>query len=210
MFTAHLKQKQLRSSTIKTYLSAISNVHKLLGLNDPTDSFLVTKTIQGIATTEPKLTKQRLAITNIELKQITQAIPYSTSCAYTQIMLKALFHFTYHACLRVGEVVYSTQREHTLTMNHIAPTDDNCYKITFSSYKHSNSATPILVVQKQNDVQICPVTSLRQYLLLRGQVPGPLFIDISGNPLTRDNFVHYLKLCLRLAGYRQIVITHTH
>ena len=200
MFAAHLKQKGLRSSTIKTYMTSISNVHKLLGHADPTDYYLVKKTQQGISNTEPKNTLQRLPIMNTELKLITQAIPYATSCIYTQIMLKALFHIAYHACLRVGEAVYSNQQPHTLTMDHITISDGNSYTITFSSYKHSKSATPTLVMHKQHDAHHCPVTALRNYLLLRGGAPGPIFIDKAGEPVARDGFAQHLKTCLQLAG----------
>ena len=50
MFTAHLQQQGLKSSTIQTYLTAISNRHKLENLSDPTATYLVTKTLQGIKT----------------------------------------------------------------------------------------------------------------------------------------------------------------
>ena len=200
MFAAHLKQKGLRGSTIKTYMTSISNVHKLLGHDDPTDTYLVRKTQQGISNTEPINTLQRLPIMDTEMKLITQAISYATSCTYTQIMLKALFLITYYACLRVGEAVYSNQRAHTLTMDHITTADGNSYTITFSSYKHSKSATPALVLQKHINVQHCPVTALRNYILLRGRAPGPIFIDKTGNPVTRDGFAEHLKICLQLAG----------
>lgn len=101
MFAAHLKQKGLRGSTIKTYMTSISNIHKLLGHDDPTDTYLVRKTQQGISNTEQINTLQRLPIMDTEMKLITQAISYATSCTYTQIMLKALFLITYYAWLRV-------------------------------------------------------------------------------------------------------------
>ena len=96
--------------------------------------------------------------------------------------------------------MYSNQRAHTLNMDHITTADGNSYTITFSSYKHSKSATPALVLQKHINVQHCPVTALRNYILLRGRAPGPIFIDKTGNPVTRDGFAEHLKICLQLAG----------
>ena len=110
MFAASLRQQGLQASTIRTYLSAISNVHKLLGHSDPAATFLVHKTVQGIFNTEAKCTSQRLPITNTELKQLVEAIPYCVSSAYNmRIMLKVLFLLTYHASRR-----YTHPNEYTL------------------------------------------------------------------------------------------------
>ena len=70
------------------------------------------------------------------------------------------------------------------------------------AFRHrcSKSATPALVLQKHINVQHCPVTALRNYILLRGRAPGPIFIDKTGNPVTRDGFAEHLKICLQLAG----------
>ena len=200
MFAAHLQRQGLRSSTIKTYLSAISNVHKLLGQTDPTNTFLVNKMVQGIVNTESKSEQTRLPITNTELHKIMQAIPFCTGCTYTQIMLEALCLLAYHACLRVGEIVYSAQREHTLTMDNLNTTEASEFQITLSSYKHSKTTTPTLILQKQPTDKHCPVKSLQKYLLIRGAAPGPIFINKMSQPLTRENFAHYLNLCLQLAG----------
>ena len=199
MFTAHLQQQGLKSSTIQTYLSAISNRHKLENLSDPTATYLVTKTLQGIKNSEPNDTQRRLPITKTILQRIILSIPFCTSNIYTQTMLRALFLLTYHACLRVGEAVHSNQQAHTLTIDHLTETH-NSYQITFTSYKHSGTETPIFLLQPQADTMYCPVLALRQYLLARGQQPGPIFVDAAKTPITRDKFAHYLKLCLQLAG----------
>ena len=41
LFISYLHARKLASSTIKSYLSAISYVQKLEGLRDPTQAFLV-------------------------------------------------------------------------------------------------------------------------------------------------------------------------
>ena len=43
LFISHLTFRKLALSTITSYLSAISYVHKLRGLHDPTKSFLIQK-----------------------------------------------------------------------------------------------------------------------------------------------------------------------
>ena len=200
MFAAHLQQRGLRASTIYTYLSAVSNKHKLLNLTDPTEAYHVVKTMQGIKNSEPKQLPQRLPITKMILKQIVNNVPFSTTCTYMQVMLRALFLLTYHACLRVGEAVLSNQKQHTLTMNHLIATADDSYQITFTSYKHSANATPVFLLERQADLQICPVTALKAYLAKRGNLAGQIFLDKEQAPVTRQFFARYLKLTLQLAG----------
>ena len=95
MFAAHLKQKGLRSSTIKTYMTSISNVHKLLGHADQTDSYLVKKTQQGISNTEPKNThhEHRIEVNNaghtirhqlhLHTDNAKSIIPHHIPCMFT-------------------------------------------------------------------------------------------------------------------------------
>ena len=199
MFAAQLHERGLKCATIQTYMSAISNAHKLQNISDPTITYLVTKTLQGIKKNEPVITTNRLPITKTILHKIISNIPFCTSCTYTQIMLRALFLLTYHACLRAGEAVFSNEKAHTLTMAHLKECSTS-YRINFTSYKHSGTMSPTLVLQQQTDEQHCPVLALRCYISKRGAQAGPIFVDNLGTPLTRDKFAYYLKTCLQLGG----------
>ena len=209
MFAAHLQQRGLKCSTIQTYLSAISNKHKLENLIGPTGTYLVAKPLQGIKNAETKEPLQRLPIIRSILHQILDTVPFCTTCKYTQTMLRALFLLTYYSCLRVGESVglHSNERAHTLTIDHITQVTDIGYQITFTSYKHSHTETPTFLLRQQPNTTYCPVSALRQYLQIRGQTQGPIFVDVTTTPLTRDKFTYHLKLCLRLAGLSTISYT---
>lgn len=50
-----------------------------------------------------------------------------------------------------------------------------------------------VVIGKTGD-DLCPVTALLQYLALRGNQQGPLFIRADGKPLTKSKFVTEAKL----------------
>ena len=47
LFISYLSAKQLAPSTITTYLSVLSYVHKSMGRPDPTKSFLISKVVNG-------------------------------------------------------------------------------------------------------------------------------------------------------------------
>ena len=75
MFAAQLHERGLKCATIQTYMSAISNAHKLQNISDPTITYLVTKTLQGIKKNEPVITTNRLPITKTIL-QLEETVDY--------------------------------------------------------------------------------------------------------------------------------------
>ena len=47
---------------------------------------------------------------------------------------------------------------------------------------------------------ICPVSALSQYLVGRGSLQGPFFLDEDGKPLTKPDFVRRLRDILQSLG----------
>ena len=57
-----------------------------------------------------------------------------------------------------------------------------------------------IVLGRTNKTPLCPVSALLSYLVVRGMVPGPLFVWSDGQFLTRAHFVREVKQALELAG----------
>ena len=202
LFIAHLYSKTLQHTTIRTYISAISFIHKIQGLEDPTVSFLVSKALQGITKMNRHTKTPLLPITKVEMGLILLEIPFATNNIYDQKMYRALFLLTFHACLRAGEVVHSNKKCHTLQLNQIKPEHTShglTYSISFETYKHSSGRLPCIQITPTGDKD-CPVKILRKFLAIRGEKCGPLFIKENGKPLTRIDFSKFLKDCVELAG----------
>ena len=125
MFIAFLHKRTLKLSTIRTYLSAITFKNKLHGFQEPCSQFFVQKCLQGIKKLQDTNTKSypiniRLPITKLVLHDIIRAIPITTKNRSERILYKALFLFTYYACLRVGEAVISNNDKNTLRNNQLS------------------------------------------------------------------------------------------
>jgi site-specific recombinase XerD len=205
LFIAHLHTSNLKYSTIRTYLSAISFVHKLHNVFDSCTSLIVSKALQGLRNSESVLPKTQLKpITRDVLHKLVDVIPFTSSCNYTKRLLKALFLTTFYACLRAGEVVRSNDPSHTLQLSQLTPMFERFsligYSILFLSYKHSNNLTPTLLLHPSTDKNYCPVDSMYKYLKMRGTSIGPIFIDSFRKPIQREQFSLFLKQCLALAG----------
>ncbi len=208
LFIAHLHKIPYRHSTILTYMSAISYVHKLQGLPDPTSTFLVSKVLLGVknSTSPPD---RLLPITKPLLHRIIQYIPYVTQDHYLRTMYKATFLLMYYACLRVGEVSKSSHTDNILLLNQVTPNissshvltcPPSSYSIAFTSYKHSQGKTPTLSLSQTPNKLYCPVHALFLYLRKRPNRTPYLFVDRDGCVITRNQIVALLKSCLQKAS----------
>ena len=198
LFIAHLYSNNLQYSTIRNYISAISFMHKIQGSVDNTSSFIVNKALKGISRISQNTRPPLLPITKTKLNKILKSIPFSTNNKYKKAMYRALYLLSYHACLRAGKVVHSNKTTHTIQIDQIEAKKQG-YHITLKTYKHSNGKPTILKLTPTTDKH-CPVKSLREYVTLRGNRSGPLFIKSNKKPLTRTEFSNSLKDCLELAG----------
>jgi len=81
LYVSHLYGQNYASSTIVTYLSAISYVHKLLNVSDPTASWLVEKIVSGAKKDRPQC-DARLPITKPILERLVQAVGLILYCRF--------------------------------------------------------------------------------------------------------------------------------
>lgn len=200
LYITHLHQKGLSYKTIVTYTSSISFVHKLYGKSDPTAAFIVTKTLHGLKNRLTHTPSRQLSpITKGILQQLVAILPSILTCDYNQKLWTAVFSLSYHACLRAGEAVQSTSKEHTLHYSQLSITPSHV-KITFKTYKHSSHRTPTILLQKDTQHNSCPVRTLQEYLRLRGTQSGPLFMTQNHIPIDRSAFSSTLKTTVRAIG----------
>ena len=72
-------------------------------------------------------------------------------------------------------------------------------KLTFRNFKHSNNQRPFSIILHSHN-SCCPVLFLLDYLSLRGNRPGPLFLNSDNSPVSRTNFAELLSLSLKACG----------
>ena len=167
-------------------------MHKLHHLPDPTTAFVVTKTLQGIRNQNTTSAPQLLPITKQILHNLLAALPFAVTTPYQLSLWRALFLLTFHACLRAGEVTLANNPNNLLQRSQLHLTTNNL-RLQFKQYKHSHGATPTIMVNADPTSPNCPVAAMRQYLVNRGQHPGPLFIHPDKSAITRLQFSLILK-----------------
>ncbi len=182
-------------STIATYLSAISFVHKMNNYPDPCDNFVVHKMLAGVSKLSSTDKQTRLPITLPILHKLLHAIEVLEPVIYKQLLYKSMFLFAFHACCRVGELTKSGSAQHWLEYHNIVLEHDS-FTVNFTSYKHKKPGhCPKIIVHAQNS-QFCPVRALKAYLTYRGHFPGPLFCLSDYQPINRSQFTNILNNCL--------------
>ena len=137
LFVAFLHGKGYAPSTVETYMSAISFIHKLNLAGNPASDFLVRKAIQGLHKARPTA-DSRLPISLPVLHKLVDALPACTSIAYKQAMFRCMFPMAFFAFLRVGERTLSSNNNprNVLSLGDIERGPEGM-RIKFSCFKHS-------------------------------------------------------------------------
>ena len=212
LFIAFLAEQKYAASTVASYISAFSYLHRLASLFDPTKSEMIRLALRGYSKLNPSA-DSRLPITLPILEDIILACEHTKSSLYSRKLIQAMYAIAFFAALRVGEI---TIRAHQPRQNIIAisqtvflKTRDSAVsaiKLTLKNYKHSDASNPVdIFIYREQPV--CPVSLLLEFLSLRGQSPGPLFCWPDSSPISRSYFVSALtedlQFCnLNVAQYK--------
>ena len=205
LFISYLYKFQYASSTVDTYVSALGYHQKLLGFPDPSKVFYVTQMLKGYRKSDVRL-DSRLPVTLPVLHRILDASPQIFSSVVV-LRFKAMCALAFHAFLRVGELTVAGKRQCNppLQFHDIQSIVDSSgkvigIKVNFSSFKHNYTGRPFSLLIYRNTAY-CPVQLLLDYLALRGNQAGALFLNVDGHPLSRAIFVEQLSLAFKFCGF---------
>ena len=131
-------------------------------------------------------------------------------CSRYQIcQFQAMCSIAFFAFLRVGEMT-STKRHgpQPLQIHQVVKlvNDSNgivSSKLTFHDFKHNYNQPPFSIVITRAPT-FCPVQLMLDYLALRGNKPGPLFMTSLGHPVSRTTFTDQLSLALKFCGFNPV------
>ena len=103
LFISYPSARKFASSTILTYVSAFSYVHKLSNLPDPSKNFLVQKllTAHNGLHSAPNV---RLPIIRSVLHCLVLALNHTNSSAFQRLLYKTMFLVAFYGYFRLGEL----------------------------------------------------------------------------------------------------------
>eukprot|EP00117_Sycon_ciliatum_P034800 scpid21606/ scgid26485/ Integrase/recombinase xerD homolog len=192
--------RTLRPASVRTYMSAIWNLHVEMGLeypNQPTS--LLSRVLRGIARSSGP-GRPRLPITTPILRQLCQRLQVSSMRhPVDQAMLQCAFTLAFYGFLRCGELT-------SLTFGNVA-LDQQSFRITITllqSKTDPDGRGTVVHVGGCTDVISCPVTAMVRYLTAvsaESQSPrDQLLVYHNGQPLTRADVTREVRTLLPLCG----------
>lgn len=203
-FIGHLFLQNYSPSTILSHISAVSFVHKLYNILDPTQAFVTKKILKGCQSLGSRK-DARLPITGPILQQIIAALDHTVSQYSLRLLLRALFLLAFHAFLRLGEITVKSLKAKNCVLQRSDVTfskgPSRAVQIIMRDYKTNKHHTPLIIsVQACPDSTYCPVTALFNYIQWYKHTTGPLFQTIDGLPVTYSMVTSQLKSAIQFIG----------
>ena len=116
--------------------------------------------------------------------------------------MKAMCALAFFAALRVGEITFRSGQssKNVIQLNQITFLVSNngetsAIKLTMRFFKHNNPTQPVEILLNKSQ-PICLVTTIAEYLCVRGHLSGPLFCWPDNYPVCRSQFVDLLNRAL--------------
>ena len=220
LFCAYLIQiKQLQSSTIKSYVSAIKS--KLIGDNyEWNDNQVLLAAITSSCQKRNDIFRSRLPISRRLLEHILFETDRLFRTRFTILVYQTAFCLAYYGLLRIGEL---TESPHVIRAKdvHSADNKNKLLIILYSSKTHSRRHRPqkIKITTTEQYEQLyntrkaqnkftffCPFTITSDYLHLRGGYDDDqeqLLIFSDGSPLKAWQLRRTLRKILKKLGLQQ-------
>lgn len=205
-YIADLNLQGAAPSSICTYLSAISYIHKINEWYDPTSSFIVSKMKEGCKRLHPNQ-DSRCPITVEILCKLVSMLPSVCISFYEAVLFRAAFLLAFFGFLRVSEftcVSKNSASSHALEIGDISVVQEDTLKLRVV-LRHSKTdqrgRATILTIDSNVNEFLCPVRAVLHFVNIRPPGQGLFFRHFGGEPLTAKQFTCKLREGLRIAGF---------
>ena len=205
LFTGYLIEEGKKSTTIRSYLSAVRSVLKTQGFQLNEDTYLISALTWACKLKNNKI-RTRLPIKKSLLHTILDKIQILYENSYEGILFRTMFAIAYHGMFRIGEV---TEGPHAIKAKDVEiGTNKKKLKFTLHSLKTHGPGDKLQIVkissepcQGKGNARHCPFLLMRQFLQLR--TPQAIsnenfFVYRNGESVKPAEMREVLRLCLSL------------
>ena len=204
MFISFCFEEGLLPSTIATYIAGINYFHKLRNWEDFGQNFLIKKVLEGCRRLRNHGKDQRAPITFNMLINICQALRLVCCNGYEAKLFQSAFTLAFFGLFRISELLGKSQDSRLKALQRddiIFLNDSKVIQVTLRVYKTNQLGVPTLLkLPCENNNLVCPVCTMLNYLQLRPNVKGPLFIHLNGSLVTRYQFAAILAKCIQVCN----------
>ena len=189
-----------------SHISAISYVHKVMNIFDPTQAFVARKILKGCQFLG-SYKDSRLPITQEILRIILHALNHTVPLHFHRCLLRALFLLAFHAFLRLGELTTKSKVDANRVLQrcdiHFEYKGASLHgmQIVMREYKTNKNHSPIIIsLQAIQCSPFCPVLAPFEYLQLSKHTSGPLFQTVDAQPISYAFVSTQLKSAIKFVG----------
>ena len=192
--------------TIRLYVAAVRWYHSLQGFSDITTSPQLKLTLRGIQYWVSPRRRTRLGISPQMLEDCVQALHSDHSLPrWDRYMLQAAFTVAFFGLLRASEFTYPSLNPTCsdgsvqLTNQDISFSQADAIDVRLKGSKTDQFRQGTSITIGGTHSRCCPVEAMKRYLKLHRHQRGkaPLFVFESGDLLTRNSLVWYLRRLLQ-------------
>jgi hypothetical protein len=214
-FIAFLSVKGFAWATVTTYMAAISFKHKIRGVGDPTNCFIIKKLMEGFRRDRGTQLDCRLPITINHLKKLLGVLPTICSSEFEALLFRAVFLVMFFGFLRLGEVAASSKnvlqksllKRSDISFKRVQGSDVAVVRFSFSKNNQVGFCQQI-VLRAHQESFMCPISALNDYLL---QSSGSvLFTHFDKSPLTKFQFKQVLKKAVDFCSFPEKDLFKSH
>ncbi len=202
-YIAFMSKEGYAHSSICLHTSALAFIHKINGWADPTNSFIVKKLKEGSKRLNNSSDSRR-PITFDLLERIIAVLPMLCKSTYEAKLFKTVFILAYFAFLRLGEYACESKKKegsHVIKLGDISISQGNFVEVCIRSSKTDQVGnSTLLKIMGIANINMCPVQAMIQYLAIRPDQAGPLFIHFDGEVLTKFQVNRVLNSCVVTVG----------
>ena len=220
LFVAHLIQCKKKSTTIKSYISAIKAILAGINICITEDKYLLSSLTCACKLRQDHQVQTRLPIQNDLLNIILNTVKYyyeNKSQMFLCKLYRAMFASAYYGLLRVGKItsgthhIYATNikiginKKKIMFILHTSKTnwhDSKPQIVKIMNYRKNGKLMGKSTTIKTN----CPYTILREYSachLTCQHIMEPFFVFSDHSPVTPHHMRHTLQTMLRLSAFNQ-------
>ena len=210
LFVAQLAKENLTHQTIKCYLSAVCYFNIGAGYGDPFGPGIfpmLQYVLRGVKRVPRLPTCPRLPITLPILQCLKfQWSPHASDANF--IMLWAACCVRFSGFMRAEEFTVKSANDcdpaSSLTVQDVSLDQHTNPSIVCVHLKQSKTDPfrhGINIYLCRTKADLCPVAALLEYIAVRPDAPGPLFVYKDCSPLTRDKLVVAVRQALEQAGH---------
>ena len=204
LFVTFLARTMIKHSSIKVYLSGVRALHIDHGFPDPLINCLrLQRVVCGITRCQGSSSSSRLPITDDLMLVIWQSLDLHLP---DHCMFWAACSLGYFGFLRASEFTVPNLPSFSSSL-HLgvqdisvdSPSAPSCMRVRIKGSKTDPFRKGCFIHIGVGRRPLCAVRAVMNYLALRGDAPGPLFLLQNGQPLSRNILTDWLRQIMAAA-----------